>query len=88
MARKFFKYLLITLSCIIVILVITNPSIKTFKEFSGNTDTMITRESNFLIFSIFAEKEYATDEKYGSKKYFLGIALNFFKVREETVYDK
>ena len=84
MAKRFL-YVAIAL---IIILFITNPSLKSFKE-AGHYGR-VERESNFLIFSIFRHydrpthttpqgTDYIIPDEFTSTLY-VGILENFFKI--------
>ena len=76
---------------IVLFLIITNPDVKNFKE-AGNIGI---RKYNFLLFSIFEETISRDDRKiwvngkivhedaFTSTTYYLGIVLNFIKLKEE-----
>ena len=56
--KRVIKILLLLLSLLVVLLVLTNPSIKNLKEFTGDYSNKaykmtFTRKYNFLVFSIF-----------------------------------
>jgi len=57
MLKKILKYISIALGCIILILIITNPSLKQFKEYIGERnewkayDLTFNKKRNWLIFS-------------------------------------
>lgn len=62
------KYSLIAVACIIIVLAITNPSLKQFKERIGERswkyyDVVYKRTSNWIIFSTY-QFSYTTNEKY------------------------
>jgi hypothetical protein len=67
----------IVIASILIFLIITNPSLKTFKDYV-NTDAR--RNYNFILFSIYQHIEYDRSG-YGSYTYYyLGIAENFFNL--------
>jgi hypothetical protein len=68
------KKLLIGLGVILVIMLITNPSIKDFEEYENSRN--VKREYNFFVCSIF--KHY--NDRY------LGILGNFFELKERKEY--
>lgn len=75
---------------VILFLIITNPSLKTFKEDTGYSNGK--REYNFLLFSIFKSDKYHFDivnnkaqNKYLGTEYYLGIALNTFNITRRKV---
>lgn len=70
---------------ILLLLIVTNPSMKAFKEYIGRPqriDERITRKSNFLIFSIYTDDQNGDDfngvQGYHSK--FVGVLGNFFRI--------
>ena len=73
-------------SIIVLFLVITNPSLKAFKEHIGaltdNGDktnqrfSIIRRNSNYFLFSFYEYEDSTTDRDY----YYLAIAGNFYPV--------
>lgn len=76
------------IAIVIIFLIITNPSLKAFKDYVGVRQTNLNarRNFNFIIFSIYKE-EYKNQgsEAYGMSSYtssythyYLGIAENFF----------
>ncbi|RKR83103.1 hypothetical protein BDD43_3304 [Mucilaginibacter gracilis] len=66
---------LIGLACIILLFIITNPTIKDFKEHLGVSKYEgLYRNHNFFIFSIYGE--------YDTSEYWIAIAGNFFGVEE------
>jgi hypothetical protein len=73
--RKVKKVWIILIS-IIIFLIITNPSPSRYKEYCGCPHTA-KRDYNFFIFSIY--EGYYPDR---IPAYYLGIALNFFKVED------
>ena len=84
--KRIIKYILIIICFIIVILIITNPSLKNFKEFipsQGYVDYKnVSKEKNFFIFSIFSFKE---ETSYSIKKVtYIGFFKNFLKKNEIT----
>lgn len=67
------KKLLYGTGIILLLLIITNPSAKSFKEYRGeNSYSGLKREQNWFIFSIYSD---------GDSRY-LGIVLNFFELNE------
>lgn len=61
--------------------IIGNPSIKKFKSYLYNPDSEgIRREYNFLLFSVYTEK----DRFY--KTYYLGILFNFINLGSRDIY--
>ena len=87
MVKKVFKYIGLTLLGVILILSFTNPNLKLFKEFLGNNNN-VSRESNYLIFSIYKETIPTTQHSWGNHIYYLGVALNFYKIDEKTNYER
>lgn len=78
------------IAIVIIFLIITNPSPKSFKDYLGVSQTNLNarRNFNFIIFSIYKE-EYqnqaseaygVTSSSYSYKHYYLGIAENFFNL--------
>ena len=61
--------ILIVIGCIVLFFILTNPSMKSFKEYEGETSYKgLKRKYNFIMFSIY---------KNGSETY-IGVAKNFF----------
>jgi hypothetical protein len=76
--KKIFKWFSIAILIIITILIVTNPSPKSFKDFVGeDKEDFIKRERNWLIFSVYGE--YSRGEDYPVK--YVGIFMNFFELR-------
>ena len=77
------KKIWIIVISIALFLIITNPNVKRFKEYGKEG----TRKYNFLLFSIFENTVYPegilTLGHHYPTEYHLGIALNFFKLKEE-----
>jgi hypothetical protein len=67
------KKILIGLGIAIVILMISNPSLKEFKEYSPLQSYNAKRTRNWIIFSIY--------ENNNGKRYF-GIFKNFFELED------
>ncbi len=66
------KRILIVFAVILLLLIITNPSVKRFKDFIGsNSSKGLRRTSNWVLFSYYKDN---TDDKY------FGILLNFFHI--------
>ena len=93
--KRIIKFILIIISFIIVILIITNPSLKNFKEFipsQGYVDCKnFSKEKNFIIFSIFSVEVY--EEYYNlhggiellpNKVTYIGFFKNFQKKKITT----
>ena len=84
------KKIAITISVIIGILILTNPSLKDFIEFSNELDTKrvqynYNKENNFIIFSIFRKSAY---DVQGLRRYkelksvrCIGVLKNFYIIR-------
>jgi len=70
------KKVWIIIISIVIFLIFTNPSPSRYKEFSGG-NYVPKRDYNFFIFSIY-EGYYPS--RYPA--YYLGIALNFFKLED------
>lgn len=69
--KKAIKTLLIVLGAILLLLIITNPGIKRFKDFKGETSYRgLKRTSNWLILSFYEDSNGNT---------YLGMVLNFFE---------
>lgn len=75
------RKILITVGIAVGILILTNPTMQDFKNYSGRGD--IKREMNFLVFSIYSfdknMSQLTRDERIHSrfKARYLGIAKNF-----------
>jgi len=74
--RKYnFKRLRLCIILLIVVLVITNPGIKNFKDYLGYTSySGLRRTQNWFVLSVYQD---------GSEKY-IGVILNFLKIPERT----
>jgi len=71
------KKILIAVTLILLLLTITNPSIKRFKDFVGsNSYRGLRRTNNLILFSYYTNNE--------EKKY-LGVLFNFFDVTKQSV---
>ncbi len=69
MAKKLFRYFTIAAVCILIILMITNPSVKQFKEYIGNPtfkDFTLSykRTSNWLIYSTYEFSYILSNDDY------------------------
>lgn len=87
MVKRLFKYLITLIVCVMLLLVITNPSPKKLNEFIGNNDGVIRRKENWIFFSKY---EYSFISQVYPNKYrdletiiYLGIFSNFYKLRNE-----
>jgi hypothetical protein len=86
---KPFKLLGYILLSVILIAVFTNPSYKSFEEFSKENNELelkrfvLRKRSNYLIFSVYEKEryhiEYSIDEWYEKDVYY-GYLLNFHLV--------
>jgi hypothetical protein len=65
------KNISIGIGAVLLFLIITNPSMKQFKEFDNGR--LHRRTANYIIFSIFETTSTWTDK-------YIGIALNFYKI--------
>ena len=71
------KPILLIFVSIIIFLIITNPGMQKFNEFSNREDRINRqRTSNFLIFSIYEVTSY----DYLNTYRYVGIAFNFFEI--------
>lgn len=84
---KLILYIIIGLFGIAGFLVITNPSMRDFKEFLGSDSSQGNqpkrterRMNNYLIFSVFQEKKAG-----GASFVYIGIARNFFKKENDSI---
>ena len=92
--KKLGKYSSITIGIICLVLMITNPSLKNFKEFLPSDEletvrektikTSVSKTSNYFIFSIFTEEQYLIEKHEDSQYYlsrkYIGIFNNFYKI--------
>lgn len=69
------KKLRVIVFLIIVFLIVTNPSVKDYKEYTGSE--IVKRKYNFILFSLYDKGD--KDGDYLSNYYDLGIASNFFQ---------
>jgi hypothetical protein len=92
--KRIIKFFLIIICFIIIILIITNPSLKNFKEFipsQGYVDCKnVSKEKNFIIFSIFSFKgdivsEY-TSGTITKKVTYIGFFKNFIFLNRTSFY--
>ena len=88
MKNKILKYSLITIGCIVILLAITNPSPKQFKDYLGLTNP-VRRTSNWIIFSNY-EYTVTSRDKYGifisgETKYYFAIFNNFYEILPECI---
>lgn len=80
--KKISKAILSILIAIIVVLVLTNPAPKAFREYLGvNSSAKVRRTSNWLIFSIYTTSN--TSYKYYSDEKYFGIFSNFFRLQSD-----
>ncbi|MEO8768763.1 MAG: hypothetical protein ABI402_01705 [Ferruginibacter sp.] len=64
-----------TLLTLLLILIITNPGVKRFKDYKGySTYAGLMRTQNWFVFSIYESRSY--QNRYGGR--YLGILFNFF----------
>jgi hypothetical protein len=83
MIKKIKRTTLISIAVVLLFLIITNPSMKRFKEF--NNSEVQRRVSNYIIFSIYKTGDdiYNVDDHYimgrQNEKY-VGIAFNFYQI--------
>jgi len=81
------KIITISFLVIILFLVITNPGMKSFKDFLDKKMVNQRRVSNYLIFSVYQcdepYNEWNGSYDYRSKKY-IGIVLNFYPYDSEN----
>jgi hypothetical protein len=87
------KIILYVLIGMIVILVLTNPSLQDFKDNTHNF-TAVLKENNFIFFSTFQETKHE-DSYYRNRivteaetheyviNHYVGILKNFFLIKEE-----
>lgn len=74
--KKIAKWVGIVLAGLLLILIITNPGIKQFKDFKGvKSYEYLHRERNWIIFSIYYDE--ADEQRY------VGIFMNFFEKSDE-----
>ena len=83
--KKLTKTILWVLAAIIVVLALTNPNPKSFREYLGvSNSSHVKRTGNWLIFSIYTIPN-TSYKYYGDEKY-LGIFLNFFRLQSDDNY--
>ncbi|MCO5936842.1 hypothetical protein NAF17_14965 [Mucilaginibacter sp. RB4R14] len=69
---------------ILLVLIVTNPSLKDFKENQGHeTYEGLTRDTNFFVCSIYVSSGYNPEGTTYYGKYF-GILGNFFFIRSKN----
>ena len=75
----------LTVCLFVIFLIITNPSLRDFKEYKGvepeaKYNLAARKDYNFILFSIY---EQADDEgDYLSNYYYIGIVSNFFEINK------
>jgi len=74
---KVFRALLLIAGAIILVLALTNPGMKRFKESSTSDMGDEQRVSDYLIFSIYQRGEHSPDN---TVKY-IGVLLNFYRLK-------
>ena len=75
--KKIMRIILISLASILVFFIVTNPSMKSFKEF--NDSEIQTRTKNYIFFSIYEATDYSSDYTHYTTRY-IGVALNFYPI--------
>lgn len=92
---KNYKVVIYIFSSALLLLLVTNPSLKKFKEYlpeetsisveyvyKVEREMIYRRSSNYLVYSIFERTDYhITGDFIASRKY-LGIFNNFFLIKE------
>lgn len=69
----------IVTGCILLLLIILNPSRKDFEEYLGrNTYTYLKKSNNWLLFSIYEDDNQDVPDKY------MGVLSNFIKLDKPT----
>jgi len=85
MIKKIKRVTLIIIGAVLLFLIITNPSMKRFREFNDSSYTQ-RRVSNYIIFSVYETTidRYiggsGTNQYVGITDKYVGIAYNFFKI--------
>lgn len=80
--KRINKIIFATLLAIMVVLIVTNPSSKSFREYLGAANTVpVRRINNWIIFSIYTKPN--TYYKYYSDEKYLGIFSNFFRLQSD-----
>lgn len=93
------KKILIGIGVILLLLIITNPSMRDFKEYSNGI--VCKRESNFLLFSIYSRDYHAVSaeeiddyedfyawKNHSDKIKYIAIAKNFFYLKSNASENK
>jgi hypothetical protein len=92
---KILKLFSITLLCVVVIMILLNPSYDSFQEFAtdykNKTRVIVdSRVHNYLIFSVYEKKilnfeDDPDNPKVEDDKRYVGIFLNFFDVTDKPI---
>lgn len=101
--KKIVKYKYWVGGIIVLLLLLTNPSMKKFEDFAGQKNAMngvLKRNYNFLLFSVYSDNsviDYERDpsskfeeySKFKIHKYYVAMLMNFIKVTQtkERTYD-
>lgn len=73
---RFLRRLKTIVAVIIIVLIITNPSVKDFKDYIGTSSySGLSRKQNWLIFSVY-EYDY---HNYSTSRY-IAVFMNFFRI--------
>lgn len=75
--KKFIQIFLIIISVLLLLLILTNPSLKSFKDYRcGGRECFANKTNDFFIYSKFELSYDNVNEKY------IGIGNNFFKLKQ------
>jgi hypothetical protein len=79
--KKYLRIPVISLIIIVLILALTNPSMKSFKEFGGGIfNKNEQRVKNYLIFSVYQRDEFSGIHTLSAEGVqYIGILLNFYR---------
>lgn len=77
---KWRKQFIYSIAAVLILLIVTNPSLKAFKEYYGmpsrlSGDISYSKNRNYFIFS-----KFSIDESNEPTRMYLGILGNFFKL--------
>lgn len=76
--KKIAKIILISIGSILLFLIITNPSMRKFKEF--NDSEIQKRTKNYILFSVYEATDYYPSEYSHHTTRYFGVALNFYEM--------
>jgi hypothetical protein len=75
--KQIVRIILIFVGSILIFLIITNPSMRKFKEF--NDSEIQKRTKNYILFSVYVATDYYLSD-YSHTTRYLGVAFNFYEM--------